>query len=98
MEIRNSDEHPKTLISELVFLENFNEFDYTSAFITFIKDEINDQKELVNLISDKKKKKIFKTELVEILEKFTYFKEGENPILDIGLWEKFLNFESKIYE
>ncbi len=98
LEIRNSDEHPKTLISELVFLENFNEFDYTSAFITFIKAEINDQKELVNLISDKKKKKIFKTELVEILEKFTYFKEGENPILDIGLWEKFLNFESTLIE
>lgn len=98
LEIRNSGKHPGILISELVTLEEFEEFDYISTFISFIKDEINDIMELVNLISDEEKKKIFERKLSKILEEFTYFNKKENPILNSASWDEFLDFESSVLQ
>ena len=50
--IRSSSIQPKDLLIRSVMMTNFEEFDYVTAYIAFIKDELSDLIELLPLISD----------------------------------------------
>lgn len=96
--IRNSKKTPDKLIEKLVMLVEFDEFDYISAFKAFIKDEISDLGELLQLIKDDECRKILGKRLTNLLTDLTYSDNTVNQVVDIAFWNNFLNFESSLLE
>lgn len=93
--IRNSKETLEELISKLVMLKEFENFDYENAFKAFIKDELTDLGNLLTLIKDSECSKILKKQAFKLLTEVTY---EENQILNRDFWNEFLSFESCLLE
>lgn len=96
--IRITNQPPHNLIEEMVMMTEFDKFDYVKQFIAFAKDEISDLIRLIPLIESKEYQINFKNRTSHLLETLTYYKDEENPILDISFWDKFLHLESSLFE
>ncbi len=96
--IRNSGKMPKELVGSLVTVAEFKQFDYASAFMAFVKDEISDLGELLPLVSDEECKKVLKRKLQNLLNEATYSKSVKDQIVDADFWNSFLDFESNLLE
>lgn len=96
--IRSSGKMPKELVESLVTVAEFKQFDYASAFMAFVKDEISDLGELLPLVSDEECKKVLKRKLQNLLNEATYSKSVEEQIVDADFWNSFLDFESNLLE
>ncbi len=97
-EIRNSKQHPEAIVNRLIMKEQFDEFDYVTSFIAFIRDELSDLLELLPLVSDTEYRRLLKLKSEKILTKITYTEDLENVILSMSFWEDLLNFESTLFE
>ncbi len=96
--IRNSNQAPNELIRNLVMTNEFSGFEYESAFIAFIKDEISDLGELLPLLGDEECRKVLKRKLNDLLASITYSETQEAIIFDTTFWNSFLNLESNLLE
>lgn len=92
--IRNSNESLEELISKLVMVVEFEEFDYENAFKAFVKDEITDLGDLLTLIDDNKCCDILRRQAMKLLSEITY----SEKILNRTFWNDFLSFESCLLE
>ena len=96
--IRNSDFTPEDLIKKCAMVDEFEGFDYNTAFLDFAKDEISDLSELFTSLSDETYVKIFKKKSSALLMQLTYSKDIENQILNTKFWNDFMDFESSLLE
>lgn len=96
--IRNSKQQPAELIGSLVMKNKFDEFDYVTAFIAFIKDEISDLLELLPLVSDTSLRKLLKAKSDKMLTMMTYADDLGTLIVNTVFWDEFLTFESTLIE
>lgn len=96
--LRNSSfkEQPCNVIKKLVMIQQFDEFDYVTAFKSFMKEELSDFSELLLQISNTECRKVFKQKLDKILEDITYCDNLEAKFLDVNFWNTFLNFEANL--
>lgn len=91
--IRNSNQQLDELIKGLIMLTEFDEFNYNQEFEAFIKDEISDLNELIELVSVEELQNVLKRKSVNILTELTY---SENQIVKFTFWDSFLEFESSV--
>lgn len=96
--IRNSKEAPAQLIKKLTVLVKFEDFDYVSAFVAFIKDEISDLGELLPLVVDEGLRKVLTKKQSQLLRDITYADDVEKLVVDSAFWDSFLEFESSFLE
>lgn len=97
--IRNSsNRQPEALIESLVMKNQFDDFDYETAFIAFIKDELSDFLELLPLVSDMGCRNLLKAKSDKLLANLTYTDDLYKIILCDEFWEDFLSFESTLIE
>lgn len=96
--IRNSNQTPETIIGGLVMLEKFEEFDYQTTFIAYLKDELSDLLELLSLISDTQYYELLKTKSEKLQLTLTYTEDVTKTLFEIGFWNEFLTFESTLLE
>lgn len=98
--LRNSSlkEQPSNVIKKLVMIQQFDEFDYITAFKSFMKEELSAFSELLLQISNTECRKVFKQKLDKILEDITYCDNLEAKFLDVNFWNTFLSFESNLLE
>lgn len=96
--IRNSSQMPSETLSRLALSKSFDEFDYTSAFTAFIKDELSDLIELLPLINDKECVRILKRKSEKLFGELTYSDNAEVKFLEMDFWNGFLEFESTLLE
>lgn len=99
LSVRNSSQIPDDIIRKSVMmLVEFSGFDYISAFIAFIKDEISDLAELIPLISNEDCQKIFSKKVMKLLTELTYSNDVANQIFNTTFWNSFLALESSLFE
>lgn len=97
-EIRNSNNSPEILIGRLVMKTQFDDFNYATAFIAFVKDELSDFLELLPLVSDTGCRNLLKAKSEKILTNLTYADDLNKIIMCSEFWEDFLSFESTLIE
>ena len=96
--IRSSSIQPKDLLIRSVMMTNFEEFDYVTAYIAFIKDELSDLIELLPLISDEECYKVLKKKSEKLLAHLTYSENLNAVLLEPEFWEEIFAFESNLLE
>lgn len=96
--IRNSSTSPESLIESMVMKSQFDSFDYGTAFIAFVKDELSDLLELLPLVSDDGCRVLLRTKSNKLLRNLTYADDSYKTILCSEFWEDFLSFESTLIE
>ena len=96
--IRSSHIRPKDLLNRSVMIADFDEFNYVTAYIAFIKDEFSDLLELLPLISDEECYKVLKKKSEKILACLTYSEDFKTVLLEPQFWEELLAFESNLLE
>lgn len=96
--MRSSNQLPEDLINKLIMLEEFDEFDYVTTFIAYIKDELSDLLELLSQVSDTEQHKLLKSKSEKLLVSLTYSSEFERILLDVNFWRDFFSFEATLIE
>lgn len=96
--IRSSSMSPEVLVGNSVLMSDFDDFDYATAYMAFIKDELSDLLELLPLISDDGCYRALKKNSEKLLAYITYSEHPERMLLDPGFWNEFLTFESSLLE
>lgn len=96
--IRNSSKTPEVLIGSSVMMTDFDEFDYVSSYMAFIKDELSDLLELLPLISDDGCYRTLKMKSEKLLTHITYPESSERMLLEPDFWNEILSFETELLE
>ncbi|MCI9178269.1 MAG: hypothetical protein HFJ28_06990 [Clostridia bacterium] len=96
--IRNFGKSPNELIEELVMPIHFKGYDYIEAFKSFVKDEIYDLAELLELVEDKACQKMLREDGKNLVLTLAYAKDMEAKIKDSTLWYEFLGYEANLLE
>ena len=96
--IRNDNKAPEVLIKSSVMMEDFDEFDYGTTYMAFLKDELSDLLELLPLISDEGCYRALKMKSEKLLAYLTYFEEPKKMLLEADFWKKILTFETELFE
>lgn len=87
--IRNTTKTPEELIKTLVMVVKFKEFDYTSTFGAFVKNEISDLVKRLPLTNERN------FELLKI-KSLMYSNNIEDVILSINFWNTIFSFETNL--
>lgn len=96
--IRTSKQSLQERIQKLVLIEEFEQFDYVTTFIAYLKDELSDLLELLPFISDEEQHTLLKSESEKLLIELTYSKNFAQTLLEVRFWNDYLNFESTLLE
>lgn len=96
--IRTTRQRPEELIQKLVLIEDFDEFDYVTTFVAYLKDELSDLLELLPLISDEEQCKLLKNKSEKLLVNLTYSNDATQTLLQVQFWNDYLSFESTLLE
>lgn len=96
--LRTSRQKPEELIEKLVMMEEFEEFDYATTFMAYLKDELSDLLELLPLISDEKQPTLLKNKSEKLLVNLTYSSDFNQTLLQVEFWNDYLSFESTLLE
>lgn len=94
--IRNTTITPDELTKTLVMVAKFKEFDYSSTFETFLKNEVSDLVKLLTLVNDEKECNVLKKMSEEILMALMYSSNKEDTILSINFWNSIFLFETNL--
>lgn len=97
--LRNSDKSPDILFKETsVMMADFDEFDYGTVYMAFLKNELSDLFELLPFISNDGYYRALKMKSEKLLTYLTYSEHPEKMLLERDFWNEILTFETDLFE
>ena len=92
--LRNSKSIPNEVVSNLVLAKKFVKFDYILAFTAFLKDELSDLKELLDLFSDKCYRSFFESQINNLFNRISMEQAFKEIFMSREYWEDVFELES----
>lgn len=97
--VRNSDKSPNILLKETsVMMSDFDEFDYGTVYMAFLKNELSDLLELLPFISNDGYYKALKMRSEKLLTHLIDLKDSKKMLLENNFWNEILTFETDLFE
>ena len=96
--LRNSSISPEQMVEKLVLFAQFKNFDYITAFKSFVEDEVSDLGDLLNLISEEQYGRFFEDKIASVLKEIAYATDIKAHLLDATFWSRVFELESSLLE
>lgn len=94
--LRNSKNIPNEVVSNLALAKEFDKFDYILAFSTFLKDELSNLSELLDLLTDKSYRNFFQTQINNLFKGISINQACKENFMSRELWDEVFELESSL--
>lgn len=94
--LRNSKNIPNEVVSNLALAKEFDKFDYILAFSTFLKDELSNLSELLDLLTDKSYRNFFETQINNLFKGISINQACKENFMSRELWDEVFELESSL--